>query len=433
MTYRSPRAIASTLLATALGTSLGLGAATASAQTFVAGDVYYAGTQGKIVNVTPGGDLTDQFLVDTKQYIIGQFAWSEDLTTMYAPYFTTGEIVAIDAEGNITPFASGLSGPTGLIRTRAGELLVAEYDSGEVTDVTAGGDMSGVMPLTEGLTGPRNLAQLPDGRVLVVDQDAGAIQDTLYPAGGTVGTAWATGLDTPLGLAVGMDQHLWVTTQEYVNGNDVGFVYDVTGGGDVSGVASFAGGAELIGIAFMVDGTMLANALFGEAVWDITSGGDVSTMTPYATGLPFGEAAFSAVPPVCGNTKPEGIEQCDDGNDSNGDACLNDCTEARCGDGFIQAGVEDCDDGNTDDGDGCSSSCQMGGATGSGGAGGASSSGGGGASSSDGGSNDGTGGGITQEDGGCAMGGGRSDGSPIGWAFAAALGASTLRRRRRRS
>jgi len=39
------------------------------------------------------------------------------------------------------------------------------------------------------------------------------------------------------------------------------------------------------------------------------------------------------------------IEDCDDGNDSNFDACKNDCTFNVCGDGFVNAGVEGCDGG----------------------------------------------------------------------------------------
>ena len=40
-----------------------------------------------------------------------------------------------------------------------------------------------------------------------------------------------------------------------------------------------------------------------------------------------------------------GTEQCDDGNMSNADACLNTCENATCGDGFVRTGVEQCDAG----------------------------------------------------------------------------------------
>jgi len=45
----------------------------------------------------------------------------------------------------------------------------------------------------------------------------------------------------------------------------------------------------------------------------------------------------------CGDKKVEGNEECDDGNSDNTDACLNDCTDAVCGDGFIYVGVENCE------------------------------------------------------------------------------------------
>jgi cysteine-rich repeat protein len=57
--------------------------------------------------------------------------------------------------------------------------------------------------------------------------------------------------------------------------------------------------------------------------------------------------------PVCGNGVVEGDEACDDANQIETDACLNDCTAASCGDGLIQEGVEVCDDGNTDNTDAC--------------------------------------------------------------------------------
>ena len=62
---------------------------------------------------------------------------------------------------------------------------------------------------------------------------------------------------------------------------------------------------------------------------------------------------------VCGNMVEESGEECDDGNASNTDACLNDCTDAACGDNYLWSGVEECDDGNTTSGDGCSSSCEI--------------------------------------------------------------------------
>ncbi len=60
--------------------------------------------------------------------------------------------------------------------------------------------------------------------------------------------------------------------------------------------------------------------------------------------------------PVCGNNIVEWGEECEDGNTTNTDACVN-CQNAKCSDGFVQADVDQCDDGNAVDGDCCSALC----------------------------------------------------------------------------
>ncbi len=76
---------------------------------------------------------------------------------------------------------------------------------------------------------------------------------------------------------------------------------------------------------------------------------------------------------VCGNSKLEIGELCDDGNTKNGDGCSKDCLEQDpdydcsvpgekckntviCGNGVLE-GDEACDDGNETSGDGCSKNC----------------------------------------------------------------------------
>jgi cysteine-rich repeat protein len=51
-----------------------------------------------------------------------------------------------------------------------------------------------------------------------------------------------------------------------------------------------------------------------------------------------------------------GVEECDDGNGVNTDACVM-CQNARCGDGYVWAGIEACDDGNTVETDACNNTC----------------------------------------------------------------------------
>lgn len=55
----------------------------------------------------------------------------------------------------------------------------------------------------------------------------------------------------------------------------------------------------------------------------------------------------------CGNGTLDPGEGCDDGNISNSDDCLNNCTIANCGDGYVWSGQEDCDDADGDGNDYC--------------------------------------------------------------------------------
>lgn len=62
--------------------------------------------------------------------------------------------------------------------------------------------------------------------------------------------------------------------------------------------------------------------------------------------------------PVCGNGILETVEECDDGNNVDGDGCSAMCMleAASCGNGTVDSG-EQCDDGNIVSGDGCSDAC----------------------------------------------------------------------------
>ncbi|HEY8377740.1 MAG TPA: DUF4215 domain-containing protein, partial [Nannocystis sp.] len=63
---------------------------------------------------------------------------------------------------------------------------------------------------------------------------------------------------------------------------------------------------------------------------------------------------------TCGNGRVDPDEECDEGesNDDEG-ACRTNCTRNRCGDGVVwMAGGEECDDGNDVDGDECTNACK---------------------------------------------------------------------------
>src|SRR5581483_9725344 len=70
-----------------------------------------------------------------------------------------------------------------------------------------------------------------------------------------------------------------------------------------------------------------------------------------------GTVAISSTP-RCGDATPDAEEECDDGNNVDGDGCESDCTLPACGDGVLEDD-EECDDGNDQDGDGCESDCTL--------------------------------------------------------------------------
>jgi cysteine-rich repeat protein len=74
--------------------------------------------------------------------------------------------------------------------------------------------------------------------------------------------------------------------------------------------------------------------------------------------LPLMLACGEPAEPFCGDGTKDANEQCDDGNNADGDECRADCTIPECGDGRQDAG-EECDDGDNIDGDGCESDCTL--------------------------------------------------------------------------
>jgi len=67
-----------------------------------------------------------------------------------------------------------------------------------------------------------------------------------------------------------------------------------------------------------------------------------------------------AGPGFCGDGILDPGEECDDGNNVDGDSCSAVCVVEFCGDGTVNdAPNEQCDDGNTEPFDGCSAICEI--------------------------------------------------------------------------
>ncbi|MEL6341644.1 MAG: DUF4215 domain-containing protein [Myxococcota bacterium] len=314
------------------------------AAAYTPGDIYLAtaSNTGEVYNVTAGGAYSDGLVAATQYYTAGQITWSRDLSTMYISHYSDGIVTATDETGRTSVYASGLSGPTGLLVLTDGTMLVVEFNEQVVTDITGGGDVAMVPPLATGLMAPRNLIELDEGTVLVSDQGLKGVYEVPRAGGPVVPFV----VDIPGTYAMALVQNpddgaIYVST-----GGDV---YDITTGTPIV----YTTGGSHFAMAMDGDGRLVAGALSQGDLFDITGGGDFTGASPWATGPARIESAMNSVPlPFCGDGFPTGDEACDDGNDDETDECIR-CVDAVCGDGLVWAGMEDCDDGNDSESDAC--------------------------------------------------------------------------------
>jgi len=165
----------------------------AAAQTFNPGDLFWASsfTPATLFNVTGGGNFGAATpLATLAGRSIGQIAWSPNRTTLYVTLFTLNRVDAVTPTGVQSVYATGLSGPTGLLTARDGRLLVANFSGGTVIDISGGGDFTAAPAFASGLAGPRNMVQLADNRILIATQTSGRVID--ITAGGNFGAITST-------------------------------------------------------------------------------------------------------------------------------------------------------------------------------------------------------------------------------------------------
>jgi len=143
------------------------------------------------------------------------FAAAGDL---YVSEIDTGSVLKIDAAGNRTTFASGLSGPFGLAFDRDGNLFVADKDTNLVLKYTPNGAKS---IFASNLHLPTSLAFDATGNLFVADFLANAILK-ITPEG--TKTTFATGLHNPSGLAFDRSGNLYES--EYAAGTLLKFAPD---------------------------------------------------------------------------------------------------------------------------------------------------------------------------------------------------------------
>jgi DNA-binding beta-propeller fold protein YncE len=273
--------------------ALVLAAVAPAAAAFTTGAVYFAPGDCTppcgLFEVT-GGDQQGSTPLAIIDRAPGQMAWSADLGSAYLTQYDVDTIALISASGGVTAFATGVDGPTGVLLTEGGLLLVVSYRDDTVYEANGGGDLSAAPVFADGFGAPRNLLQLDTGAILLADQGRNAVYDISEKGSFLTAPPFASGLPAgPYDLVQDGCGRIFASTD--------GGVYDITGGGDFLAATPHATGQLFVGLAVDGGGRLLASEFANGHIFDITDGGDYSSEAPFAANLPgFGDTALDAVP-----------------------------------------------------------------------------------------------------------------------------------------
>ncbi|MEJ2529772.1 MAG: hypothetical protein P8Z39_06780 [Gammaproteobacteria bacterium] len=186
-----------------------------------------------------------------------------------------GTVYKIAGNGTVSTFATGLSDPVGLSFSPTGQLYVVERDSGEITNITAGGDFTSSPAYSWGFSSNdlRNLVIDSSGRMLVANRNDGTVVDVTGGGSHSSAPIFASGLSGT------RDVFQTSTGIIYAVEENSGEVTDITSGGDFTGATPFASGFTLpYALAESPNGNLyLAEVLSGN-VYDITLGGSGSPL-----------------------------------------------------------------------------------------------------------------------------------------------------------
>ena len=122
----------------------------------------------------------------------------------------------------------------------------------------------------------------------------------------------------------------------------------------------------------IIDNNTICNNLNADVIFTSVSTGNTGTNkcenvvdqdSNYGVGFfcnPCAEAGVCvAAGPSCGDGVTEEPEECDDGNNDDGDGCSATCIIEYCGDGIVNNIIEECDDANTNNNDACLNDCTL--------------------------------------------------------------------------
>jgi hypothetical protein len=313
---------------------------------FAPGDLYWvAGScpatgPCKVFKVTGGGNLANAPALATVDRAPGQIAWTANRALAYLSQFDQNRVVSITPAGAVSPFATGISQPTGLLVTSDGRLLVASYGDHAVYDISAGGSFLNATPFATGLGGARNLLQTRNGRILVADQSYHRVVDI------TAGGDFLSSMGFARGLGNGPFDLVQDAQGRIFASATFDGVFEVTAGGNFAGTTPHASGRDFIGLAVGPNQELLASALDSGELWNITAPGVVGNGQRYGFGLPGGgDTGVDSVP------RPE----CSDGVDNDGDGLIDYPQDTGCDsadDLSERSPLRPCDDGVDNDGDG---------------------------------------------------------------------------------
>lgn len=197
-------------------------------------------------------------------------ASSVSAQNLFVSNFQHSEIDEINSSGVITPFATGMDYPYGLVFNSAGDLFVANTaldagNSGYITEITPGGTQS---TFASGLD-PKAMAFNGTGNLFVGDYHGGEIYE--FAPNGTR-TTFSTGFSTPMAMTFNSLGDLFVAGG-YGNGN--GYIDEITPGGTTT---TFASGLSFPNqLAFNAAGELFEVDAGSSTIYEFTPGGAQST------------------------------------------------------------------------------------------------------------------------------------------------------------
>jgi hypothetical protein len=132
----------------------------------------------------------------------------------YVSNYDDASIARVAANGDVSPFASGLTAPEGVAFDPNGILYVADQD-GFIKRITPDGTVTTFASYSANNPGFSSFGGMvySNGNLYVTDQDSKVLKVT---AGGVVST-FATGLDDPQGLTLDANNNLYAATNQTIS------------------------------------------------------------------------------------------------------------------------------------------------------------------------------------------------------------------------